>query len=130
MSSLSDPIGCSPSGSSVHGISQASILKWFDISFSMVSSRPRDQIHSLLYSQVNSSPLSHQGSPSRCFTITYMQRNISTKSSSHSPLYLSTQFLSIAVKMMCISLTGLSPNNWQNIFSGMSMKVFPKEISF
>ena len=100
MSSLSDPIGCSPSGSSVHGISQASILKWFDISFSMVSSRPRDQIHSLLYSQVNSSPLSHQGSPSRCFTITYMQRNISTKSSSHSPLYLSTQFLSIAVKMM------------------------------
>ena len=39
---LCDPTDCSPLGSSVHGISQASILKWVAISFSMGSSLPRD----------------------------------------------------------------------------------------
>ena len=34
---------CSPSGSSVHGISQARILEWADISFSKGSSRHRNQ---------------------------------------------------------------------------------------
>ena len=33
---------CSFLGSSVHGILQARILKWFDITFSRDSSRPRD----------------------------------------------------------------------------------------
>ena len=33
---------CSLLGSSVHGISQARILEWAAISFSMGSSRPRD----------------------------------------------------------------------------------------
>ena len=36
---------CSPLGSSVHGISQARILKWVVISFSRGSSPPRDQSH-------------------------------------------------------------------------------------
>ena len=36
---------CSPSGSSVHGISQASILEWAAISFSRGSSWHRDQTH-------------------------------------------------------------------------------------
>ena len=40
---LCDPVGCSPPGSSVHGISQARILEWVSISFSRGSSRPRDQ---------------------------------------------------------------------------------------
>ena len=40
---LWDPMDCSPSGSSVHGISQARILEWIDISFSRGSSRPRDR---------------------------------------------------------------------------------------
>ena len=31
---LCDPMDCSPSGSSVHGISQARILEWVAISFS------------------------------------------------------------------------------------------------
>ena len=31
---LCDPIDCSPSGSSVHGILQARILEWIAISFS------------------------------------------------------------------------------------------------
>ena len=37
------PMDCSPPGSSVHGISQARILEWVVISFSRVSSLPRDQ---------------------------------------------------------------------------------------
>ena len=40
---LCDPIDCSPTGSSVHGISQARILEWVAISSSRRSSQPRDQ---------------------------------------------------------------------------------------
>ena len=40
---LCDPMDYSPSGSSVHGISQARLLQWVAISFSSGSSRPRDQ---------------------------------------------------------------------------------------
>ena len=40
---FSDPIACSPPGSSVCGISQARILKWVAIPFFRGSSRPRDQ---------------------------------------------------------------------------------------
>ena len=40
---LCDPIDCSPPGSSVHGILQATILEWVVVSFSRVSSPPRDQ---------------------------------------------------------------------------------------
>ena len=40
---LCDPMDCSPSGSSVHGILQAGILEWVAISFSSRSSWPRDQ---------------------------------------------------------------------------------------
>ena len=42
---LCDPMDCSPPGSSVHGISQARILKWVAISFSRGSSQPRDRTH-------------------------------------------------------------------------------------
>ena len=38
-----DPMNCSQSGSSVHGILQARILEWVAISFSKGSSQPRDQ---------------------------------------------------------------------------------------
>ena len=38
---LSDHMGCSPPGSSVHGILQARILEWITIPFSRGSSRPR-----------------------------------------------------------------------------------------
>ena len=37
-----DPMGCSPPGSSVYGISQARVLKWVTIAFSRGYSRPRD----------------------------------------------------------------------------------------
>ena len=36
------PMACGPPGSSVHGIAQARILEWVAISFSGVSSQPRD----------------------------------------------------------------------------------------
>ena len=38
---LYNSMGCSPSGSSVHGILQARILEWVAISFSWGSSQPR-----------------------------------------------------------------------------------------
>ena len=39
---LCDPMGCSPPGSSVHGILQTRILDWVANSFSRGSFRPRD----------------------------------------------------------------------------------------
>ena len=42
--SFETPMDYSPPGCSVHGISQARILKWVATSFSMGSSRSRDQI--------------------------------------------------------------------------------------
>ena len=42
-STLCDPMDCSLSGSSVHGISQARILEWVAISYSGGSSRSRDR---------------------------------------------------------------------------------------
>ena len=43
------PIDCSPTGSSVHGILQARILKWVVIPFSRRSFRLRDQTLGLLH---------------------------------------------------------------------------------
>ena len=40
---LCDPMDCSPPGSFVHGIFQERILEWVAISFSRVSSQPRDR---------------------------------------------------------------------------------------
>ena len=40
---LCDTMDCSLSGSSVHGIFQARVLEWIDISFSRGSSQPRYQ---------------------------------------------------------------------------------------
>ena len=42
MSDSSDPVDCSPPGSSVHGIFQARILEWVAVSSSRESSQPRD----------------------------------------------------------------------------------------
>ena len=41
---LCDPMDCSLSGSSIHGILQARILEWIAIPFSRGSSQPRDWI--------------------------------------------------------------------------------------
>ena len=58
---LCDPLDCRPSGSSVHGISQARILEWAAISFSRRSSCPGTEPVSPVW-QVDSLPLSHLGS--------------------------------------------------------------------
>ena len=50
---LCDPMDYSPPGSSVHGISQARILKWVAIFFSRVSSWPRDGRMCLLHWQMD-----------------------------------------------------------------------------
>ena len=39
---LCNPMACSPPGSSIHGIFQARVLEWLNISFSRGSSRPKD----------------------------------------------------------------------------------------
>ena len=40
---LWDPMDCSLSGSSIHGIFQARVLEWIAISFSRGSSQPRSR---------------------------------------------------------------------------------------
>ena len=42
---LCDPMGCSPPGSSVHGILQARILDWVVIPSSKGLSQPRNRTH-------------------------------------------------------------------------------------
>ena len=55
--SLSDPMDCSPPGSSVHGISQARILEWVvAISYSRVSFRCREVLGSLLHLNIFATP--------------------------------------------------------------------------
>ena len=53
---------CSPSDSSIHGISQVRILEWVAVSFSKGSSWPRDRTH-ISCLEVDSLPLRHLGSP-------------------------------------------------------------------
>ena len=59
---LSNPVGCSPPGSPVHGISQARILEWVAISFP--GALPGPGIKPMLPAwPADSSPLSHLGRP-------------------------------------------------------------------
>ena len=52
-----DPVDCSPSGSSVHGILQARILEWVAMSSSRGPSWPRNRIHISYVSCINSQVL-------------------------------------------------------------------------
>ena len=62
---LCDPVDCSPPASSVQGVLQGRILEWAAISSSRGSSGPGVEPGSPLL-QVDSSLLSHQGSPVVC----------------------------------------------------------------
>ena len=53
------PWTCSPPGSSIYKISQASILEWVAISFSRVSSKPMDQTHVSCSSYIGRQILCH-----------------------------------------------------------------------
>ena len=59
------PMGCSPPGSSVHGIFKARILKWVAISFSRESSQPTIKPMSLVSPalQADSLPAEPSGRP-------------------------------------------------------------------
>ena len=67
---LCNLMGCSPPGSSVHGIFQAKILEQIAIFYSRGSSQPRDwtRVLCFLHWQADSLPLSHQGGPSIGYT--------------------------------------------------------------
>ena len=60
---LCNPMGCSPPGSSVHGISQAGVLEWVAISSYRASSRTQGSPVCPTW-QVGSLPLGHLRSPS------------------------------------------------------------------
>ena len=60
-----NPVDCSPPGSSVHGILQARILEWVAISSPGDFPNPGIEPESPAL-QVDSLPLSHQGSPNIC----------------------------------------------------------------
>ena len=65
---LCDPMDCSLSGSSVHGVSHARILEWVAISsFPAQGSNPH-LLH-LWHWQADSLPLSHLGSPPTYYTL-------------------------------------------------------------
>ena len=59
---LCNPVDCSPPGSSVHGASQARIAEWVAISFSRVSSWPRDQTQICIAGRLFTT-WANQGSP-------------------------------------------------------------------
>ena len=59
---LSNPMGCSPPGFSIHRI-QARILQWVAISFFRGSSQPRDRTQVSRIAGRRFNLLSHQGSP-------------------------------------------------------------------
>ena len=71
---LSDPMDCSPPGSSIHGILQARILEWIDISSSRGSSRPSDRTQVSCISCIAGGFFSAglPGSPSFTYTHTHM----------------------------------------------------------
>ena len=58
---LFDPMGCSPSGSSIHGILQARILESVAMLSSRASSLPRDQTHISCISCIGRRVLYHWG---------------------------------------------------------------------
>ena len=73
---LCNPMDCSPPGSSVHGILQASILEGIAISSSRGSSQPRDRtwVSCLLHWQAYSSQLVPPGEPiHKCLLLTFMR---------------------------------------------------------
>ena len=62
-STLCDPMGYSPKGSSVHGILQARIMEWVAIFFSRGSSQPRIKPRRSPALQVGSLPAKLPGKP-------------------------------------------------------------------
>ena len=77
---LCNPMDCSLSGSSVHGISQARVLEWIAISFSRGSSRPTDQTRASPHCRQMLDHLSQQGSPAFTFSSVQFSRSVVSNS--------------------------------------------------
>ena len=56
---LCNPVNPNPPGSSVHGIFQARLLEWVAISYSRISSQPRDRTHTSCISCIGRKILYH-----------------------------------------------------------------------
>ena len=99
---LCDSMECSPAGSSVYGISQARILEWVAISFSRGSCWPRDgtqvswQLPAL---QVDSLPLSHQGSRDTVYMVS--NKNLSRHSKYIPSCILREIFFLLVCRLLC-----------------------------
>ena len=76
-------MGCSPPGSSVHGILKARVLEWVAISSSRGSSRPRDWtlgLFHLLHWEADSSPFKPPGKTLKCTNYFFPQHLCSCSS--------------------------------------------------
>ena len=83
---LSDPVDCSPPGSSVHGILQARIPEWLAISFSRESSQLRDRTQVSCVSCIGrqiSSPLCNLGSLPSLLQLANYQHGVRSSVESH-----------------------------------------------
>ena len=81
---LCNPMDCCPSGSSVHGISQARIPEWIAIFFSRGSSWPRESPTSLAL-QMDSLLLEPSGKPNQT-SMGCKTESVNRKTQLHSPL--------------------------------------------
>ena len=98
-------MGCSPPGSSVHGIFQARIPKWVAISSSRGMFLTQDQTcvsYSLLRWQVGSLPLTPPGNP-RYFNSDLLKQCISYKGASQVALVVKNPFPS-AIEVQDVGL--------------------------
>ena len=94
---LCDPMDCSPSGSSVHGLSQARILEWVAISFSKGSSLPGVKL-GLLRCRCTLYHLSHQGSPTAILVLCQSVLSVSSRRDS-----LSVKLMLLDFCVICLS---------------------------
>ena len=85
-----DPMYCSMPGSSVHGISQATIPEWMAIFFLQGNFPTQGSNSQLLHWQVDSLPLSHLGSP----TLLYRRNNYNIVNQLFSSVQLSCSVVS------------------------------------
>ena len=95
---------CSPPGFSVHGISQAGILEWVAISFSRISSQPRDRTHISCIDRQFFLPLSHQRSPHKKIVYKFMNNKVLPYSIGNYVQYPVTQYNGKECEKECLCI--------------------------
>ena len=95
-----DPMDCSPPGSSVHRVSQASILEWVAISSSRGSSRPRDRNRTSCVSCIGRQLLYHWATREACDLDTgALEQHCAIE-------------LSVMIEMVALGLSKSTPHAW------------------